>query len=1130
MKFPKIRRRHLHHGGLVLAGLVAAIVFFVIGAVLRLLIGPVSLAPFSTQLSESIARSLPGIQVKFNQAALEWSRSEKRVNVVILGARVYDSRNRVVAQAPKAAIDLAAGPFFRGEIAVQRITLIGVQLTMVRTKDGMLRLGVEGGHGTSDVLQRLTEDIARQSNASSLRSFAVRNASVAFLGQASGLFVVAPQASLSVTNTGSKNNPMLEANVDAAVEVSGRRSHVVAAMRLPGGSEPATGNFSVRGFNLKGLGLNAPAFAALKNTDLSLDMSGNFSLEHGTRLRSADLSVTGAGTINDPRLPGGPAHVSSLTALVHYDGSTGRVLISDASLVSNHARAHLRGQGQVEVDANGLLTRVEADLDADDMMLNIPGFLPRPVTFKRVALRAGYVPSTGEMDFEHVGIAGGPLSVDVSGKIVFAQTQTPEIDVQGKIGAIDVRDLLLYWPMDMAAGARAWIDENMSAGRVGPVTLVTHIPMGALSGAALPENDVNLSFAISGASATYVKGLTPITGGQGTALLTGDTFKLDLGSARVGPLSITNGHVVIADLHSPDAVGAITAHVEGAVPDALALIDMKPLQYPTRFGIKPAETKGTASIDLDFRVPMIKDESVDSLGISVKAAIGGLALALGPHTQIADGNATLTVSSTALHAVGTASVGGARMALDWTEDFKPSGPFSTSLSVNAQLDEAARKALGLDMSDYLEGPVGLSAKLQGRHGKIVQGNVSLDLTPTALDVRLIDYKKPSGAPANAQFRVHVAPDGAMSADSLRLSGSGLQVTGSAALDANGKIVALDLPAVRAGPLNDFSVKLTRNASTGLSLSASGRSFDAATILDETSKGGNPSASESQEHFRISAQFNTLYLKNRVALAPFVLTVSGVGDRPDTLSLVATMPKNQKVSAGITADASGRKLTIQTPDAGTLIRGLLDFKSMKGGQLDASITFPSQAGADPPGDAKPVDFEGTVTIDNFKITNQPFLVRLFSAGSLEGIANLLQEQGIGFDKMVVPFSANNGMISISEARAAGPSLGVTAQGYIDRTRDQVSVGGTLAPIYGINGLLGSIPVLGNILVSKQGEGVIGMTYSVSGNAEEPDVSVNPLSVLTPGIFRRIFEGTRVPPPPLQSSNTGSQPVPAPKPGG
>ena len=53
-------------------------------------------------------------------------------------------------------------------------------------------------------------------------------------------------------------------------------------------------------------------------------------------------------------------------------------------------------------------------------------------------------------------------------------------------------------------------------------------------------------------------------------------------------------------------------------------------------------------------------------------------------------------------------------------------------------------------------------------------------------------------------------------------------------------------------------------------------------------------------------------------------------------------------------------------------------------------------------------------------------------------------------------------------------------------------------------LGNVPIVGNILVSKQGEGIFGLTYTAKGDVDEPKVNINPLSALTPGIFRRIFE--------------------------
>jgi hypothetical protein len=152
-----------------------------------------------------------------------------------------------------------------------------------------------------------------------------------------------------------------------------------------------------------------------------------------------------------------------------------------------------------------------------------------------------------------------------------------------------------------------------------------------------------------------------------------------------------------------------------------------------------------------------------------------------------------------------------------------------------------------------------------------------------------------------------------------------------------------------------------------------------------------------------------------------------------------------------------------------------------------------------------DYEGAVDIKEFRLVNQPFLARLFSAGSLVGFGNLLEGGGIEVDHLKVPFSANNGVLAIHTARATGPAIGISAEGYIDRPKNEIALKGTLVPLFGLNSVLGYIPFVGNLLISKPGEGIIGMTYTVSGNADEPKISVNPLSLVTPGIFRRIFEG-------------------------
>ena len=84
------------------------------------------------------------------------------------------------------------------------------------------------------------------------------------------------------------------------------------------------------------------------------------------------------------------------------------------------------------------------------------------------------------------------------------------------------------------------------------------------------------------------------------------------------------------------------------------------------------------------------------------------------------------------------------------------------------------------------------------------------------------------------------------------------------------------------------------------------------------------------------------------------------------------------------------------------------------------------------------------------------------------------------------------------------MGVSFEGVIDRDNDTIDVNGSLVPVFGLNNMLGAIPVIGDLLVSQEWEGIFGLTYQATGDINEPQVVVNPLSVLTPGILRRIFE--------------------------
>jgi hypothetical protein len=107
-------------------------------------------------------------------------------------------------------------------------------------------------------------------------------------------------------------------------------------------------------------------------------------------------------------------------------------------------------------------------------------------------------------------------------------------------------------------------------------------------------------------------------------------------------------------------------------------------------------------------------------------------------------------------------------------------------------------------------------------------------------------------------------------------------------------------------------------------------------------------------------------------------------------------------------------------------------------------------------------------------------------------------------MRVEFTRTQGRFSIKEGVVRGPMIGATTEGYIDYVRDEVRMRGTFVPFFGLNNMFGQIPVFGLFLGGGSNEGLVGLTYEVVGAPSAPVLRVNPISVVTPGLFRKFME--------------------------
>ena len=144
------------------------------------------------------------------------------------------------------------------------------------------------------------------------------------------------------------------------------------------------------------------------------------------------------------------------------------------------------------------------------------------------------------------------------------------------------------------------------------------------------------------------------------------------------------------------------------------------------------------------------------------------------------------------------------------------------------------------------------------------------------------------------------------------------------------------------------------------------------------------------------------------------------------------------------------------------------------------------------------------IYDFKLKELPVLTKILTLASLQGIADILSGEGIRFDEFEMNFKNKGKLMTIDEIYAIGPAISILMEGYVEKD-ELISLRGTLVPATTINKFIGSLPVLGKILVgSKTGEGVFGVSFKIKGPPKKLETSVNPIKTLTPRFITRTLE--------------------------
>jgi hypothetical protein len=212
-------------------------------------------------------------------------------------------------------------------------------------------------------------------------------------------------------------------------------------------------------------------------------------------------------------------------------------------------------------------------------------------------------------------------------------------------------------------------------------------------------------------------------------------------------------------------------------------------------------------------------------------------------------------------------------------------------------------------------------------------------------------------------------------------------------------------------------------------------------------------------------------------------------------ITARLPERGSFTVSITPDGQRRAMSVTSDNGGALLRAFDVLQSIQGGKLTVTAHYDhSRSGATLSGDA---------VLEDFAVRDAPGLGKALQAMTLYGLVDALSGPGLNFTRATIPFSLSPDALVLRDARGFSSSLGLTSKGRIDRRRETIDMEGTIVPAYIFNTLLGRIPVLGRLFSPEEGGGLFAVSYRMRGPLKDPQVSVNPLSALTPGFLRGIF---------------------------
>lgn len=688
-------------------------------------------------------------------------------------------------------------------------------------------------------------------------------------------------------------------------------------------------------------------------------------------------------------------------------------------------------------------------------------------------------------------------------------TQKPEgmaVNFDGTATMMPVNDLHKYWPATLAPDSRTWATTSIRGGMVELGTASLRIAAGDLEKEVLPDEALKTFIKVKNTTVEYLKNFPKATDVDGDVTFTGTTMKAQIASAKAMSGSIiSQATLLFTDLNHPSTPVEAQLSINCPARDVVMFLQPPYLdvlgKIPADFTATTGDTTGSIKLEFNAFGKHSKDGAInwDGVKYDIDASLANMDhIALSNGMEVLGAKATIKGNNTALDFKGEGLVNGQKLAFGYQEEGGDKGVYS----LKGMLDETMLAQAGFSQSEFIKGPIRVDAVIEhSPQGYLMTGDA--DLSKTQINLYDIGYQKPVGQTA----MLSVKPDEQSAGDSaIAFTAQDAAAAGTVRINPmTHQLESVKLHTLKIGN-TDLSLLDYATSQTGKKLNLSGAVLDLSNMPQDDDKKKSISQFPA---IALKLNVGELRLPKAQGLRNLKADVMCSSERCESAQVSAMFLDKGDLTMRIYREGGARKFAMRSSNAGNLARSVDALDEMMDGKLEIRGDYDDSKAGNP--------LHGRFTITDYVLKDAPLLGSILNLSSLTGLMQTLTGQGMKFDKLATDFTFVDDVFTMKNAKATGPSLGIVTKGTINIRNSTLDLDGNLAPIQVLNSIIGKIPIVGQALAGGEGQSIFAFSFSIKGSHDKPKVSVNPLSVLTPGFTRKFFDLFDAPAPAPEKKN-------------